>query len=80
MGFDRLIAMASEVDKRRKSAENSPVQVAANTLVGFWFGSPFDQFKSRELCCFCVASMDNMFYIIWELFRTGLLHAKVRQT
>jgi len=26
MGFDRLIAMASEVDKRRKSAENSPVQ------------------------------------------------------
>ena len=27
MGFDRLIAMASEVDKRRKSAENSPVQV-----------------------------------------------------
>lgn len=27
MGFDRLVAMASEVDKRRKSAENSPVQV-----------------------------------------------------
>merc|ERR1719481_430208 len=26
MGFDRLVAMASEVDKRRKSAENSPVQ------------------------------------------------------
>ena len=24
MGFDRLVAMASEVDKRRKSAENSP--------------------------------------------------------
>ena len=46
MGFDRLIAMASEVDKRRKSAENSPVQVAANTLVGFWFGSPFN----RENC------------------------------
>ena len=45
MGFDRLIAMASEVDKRRKSAENSPVQVATNTL-------PFDQFKSRELYCF----------------------------
>ena len=73
MGFDRLIAMASEVDKRRKSAENSPVQVATNTL-------PFDQFKSRKLCCFCVASMDNMFQLIWELFRTGLLHAKVRQT
>ena len=73
MGFDRLIAKASEVDKRRKNAENSPVQVAPNTL-------PFDQFKSRKLCCFCVASMDNVFYIIWELFRTGLLHAKVRQT
>lgn len=26
MGFDRLVAMASEVDKRRKSAENSPQQ------------------------------------------------------
>ena len=26
MGFDRLIAKASDVDKRRKSAENSPVQ------------------------------------------------------
>ena len=26
MGFDRLVAMANEVDKRRKSAENSPVQ------------------------------------------------------
>jgi hypothetical protein len=24
MGFDRLVAMASEVDKRSKSAENSP--------------------------------------------------------
>ena len=24
MGFDRLVAMASEVDKRRKSTENSP--------------------------------------------------------
>ena len=24
MGFDRLVAMASEVDKRRKSSENSP--------------------------------------------------------
>ena len=24
MGFDRLVAMASEVDKRRKSAEISP--------------------------------------------------------
>ena len=32
MGFDRLIAMASEVDKRRKSAENSPVQVTMATL------------------------------------------------
>ena len=32
MGFDRLIAMASEVDKRRKSAENSPVQV--DSLLG----------------------------------------------
>ena len=32
MGFDRLIAMASEVDKRRKSAENSPVQVTIATL------------------------------------------------
>ena len=73
MGFDRLIAMASEVDKRRKSAENSPVQVATNTL-------PFHQSISRELCCFCVASIDNMFQLIWELFRTGLLHAKVRQT
>ena len=29
MGFDRLVAMASEVDKRRKSAENSPQQVAS---------------------------------------------------
>ena len=26
MGFEKLVAMASEVDKRRKSAENSPVQ------------------------------------------------------
>ena len=33
MGFDRLIAMASEVDKRRKSAENSPVQVTIKTLL-----------------------------------------------
>ena len=29
MGFDRLVAMASEVDKRRKSAENSPQQVGS---------------------------------------------------
>ena len=33
MGFDRLIAMASEVDKRRKSAENSPVQVTIRTFL-----------------------------------------------
>ena len=40
----------------------------------------WEPLQSRKLCCFCVASMDNMFQLIWELFRTGLLHAKVRQT
>ena len=29
MGFDRLVAMASEVDKRRKSAGNSPQQTGS---------------------------------------------------
>ena len=28
-GFDRLVAMASEVDKRRKSQENSPQQTGS---------------------------------------------------
>jgi hypothetical protein len=36
VGFDRLLAMASEVDKRRKSAENSPAQVGA---AGSWLES-----------------------------------------
>merc|ERR1719382_858302 len=29
MGFDRLVSMASELDKRRKSAENSPNQTGS---------------------------------------------------
>merc|ERR1712227_1138981 len=29
MGFERLLSMASEVDKRRKSAENSPKQTGS---------------------------------------------------
>ena len=38
MGFDRLIAMASEVDKRRKSAENSPVQDGTSPRKSFGAG------------------------------------------
>ena len=42
MGFDRLVAMASEVDKRRKSAENSPAHNSPRKGEGkFFINLPF---------------------------------------
>jgi hypothetical protein len=52
IGFDRLVAMASEVDKRRKSTENSPAHGSPRKESGKGSGSdirmlqdsnPFDQ-------------------------------------